>query len=512
MVENDSTPSTNKSVRFDQKWHNDRNPITPNNIDCQYPPLTPYMTPAQGPSLSSDTEQNSSAEAAASSAAASDSSPFSALAYSKNHVKNPLMIVKQLYFPPVDEELPPPMLQSPPTNVKGDKNMDHNSPLPEISTEQMTRCHATESPSKDFLSSTTLPMTTSTNFKDTDAAGAGAANADAMDNRTMSFTIASIEPDISNVFSKVEEEAHERRRNYVNHIHDIECRLTTITAKLAEETLDRDGAIQDLYHQQQQQRIELMDYITLERDVVQYANDPVSSSSSSSMMKHGIGSMGWMELERRLALLDAQMTQGIYVHLQDEKRERLDHIQSALRDDIQKVLSIDLTNADHNERNIVRQLENLAGSMSRRYHEECATRVAEIQLLKERVERTFVDHVSHSQDSAMDPEDEVDDVSDDENDDESTLVSSSMVRRKADEIMIAIRDLRQQIVVERAERDAQDRRVVELIHDSTLRMRHAILEAVADHEHPSLPHHHHHDDEEKERNSSCIRRFTDTTT
>jgi hypothetical protein len=257
----------------------------------------------------------------------------------------------------------------------------------------------------------------------------------------------------------LEEEAQEQKKQYANRMYEMECRLSALTAQFATEVLDRDQNLQQWHEAHQKARNDFVEQVTLERD---------SSRTAGSR-----GRAGWVELERRITILDARMTQSVYVELQDRKREYLSSVQSSLQQNVKQVLHMDVSDADQHENNLVRQLEQLAGTMSRRYHEERATRIAELEVLTQRIKQIFVDDTTSSMGDGSD---------DDEDDDDATSqqqpsVSESSVRKKSDEIMIAIRDLRQQIARERVERDEQDRRVVELIQASTLRMRRAILQA-----------------------------------
>jgi RNAse (barnase) inhibitor barstar len=153
-----------------------------------------------------------------------------------------------------------------------------------------------------------------------------------------------------------------------------------------------------------------------------------------------------MELERRLSILDSKMTHSVHVRLQDEKREKLDALHDHLVNDIKTDLKLEAAKADKREGSMVRRFEGLAGTMARRFHEERAARTAAVQVAMQQVQTQLDD---------LDP-------------------------KKADDVMISLKQLRIQLEGERAERQAQDQRIQERIVQTTTAMKRALLEAAGD--------------------------------
>ena len=232
---------------------------------------------------------------------------------------------------------------------------------------------------------------------------------------------------------QVQQQSCRKRHEFQTRIHDLECKVAQLTAKLAEESMDLDLDLRNA--------MEMGIYKPLEAayETISFERYAHRSSSTSSLTQN------WMTLERRLSALDSQMTHSVHVQLQDLKRNHLTSLREELDQDVLPELKEENIAADKCETAIARRWESQVGTMARRFEEERATRVAALTVA----------------DSALR------ELEDPRN-------------RRGAELLSHVAALRRQLEHERAERIAQDELIRSYIVERVESMKQAILEAHPD--------------------------------
>jgi hypothetical protein len=257
------------------------------------------------------------------------------------------------------------------------------------------------------------------------------------------FTFLSDETSVPAELNRVQDKAIQRRREFQKNIHDLQYRVAALTANVAEESMDRERSLEHV----QDTCIdgpteEMVERIALQQDAYQSqdftkGSDAVNGSSNCTTNSR--------VLEKRLSVLDSQMTHSVHVKIQDAKREQLGTLSELLENEIAKDFKLEATKADKREGGLVRRFETLVGTMVRQYQEERSTRFAALQVAADNMRDELTDPF-------LDPS-------------------------RADAAVVLLRDLRMQLEHARAERQEQDERVVELILQRTANMKRALLAA-----------------------------------
>jgi hypothetical protein len=255
------------------------------------------------------------------------------------------------------------------------------------------------------------------------------------------FTFLSDEISVPAELNRVQDKAVQRRRDFQTNIHDLQYRVAALTANVAEESMDRERSLEHV----QDTCIdgpteEMVERIALQQEAYQsqdFAKGSDASNGSSNCTTNS------RDQERRLSVLDSQMTHSVHVQIQDDKREQLGTLSEVLEDEIAKDFKLEASKADKREGGLVRRFETLVGTMVRQYQEERATRIAVLQVAADNMR------------------------------DELTGLDPS----RADAAVVLLRDLRIQLEHVRAERQEQDERVLELIVQRTANMKRALLAA-----------------------------------
>ena len=238
------------------------------------------------------------------------------------------------------------------------------------------------------------------------------------------------EQNVPTELSEMETKTLQRRREFGTSIHDLECKIAQLTARLAHERMDREqamhNALRDNVFEPMEQILERLSYI---HDAHDAAKDKLT----------------WMSLERRLTQLDSNFTHCVNVGLQDTKRTQLDSLHDQLVHDVTSDLKLEANKADKREGSMVRRFEGMVGTMARRLQEESAARVAAIEMTSQQLKEI-----------------------------------SEIDMRRADGFLTTIQQLRAKIKQERVERQAQDQRILDRIVQTTSTMRRAVLETFHD--------------------------------
>lgn len=259
------------------------------------------------------------------------------------------------------------------------------------------------------------------------------------------FTFLSDETSVPAELNRVQDKAVQRRREFQKNIHDIQYRVAALTANVAEESMDRERSLEHV----QDTCIdgpteEMVERIALQQEA--YQSQDISKGSETSNGSNTCNTVNWRILERRLSVLDSQMTHSVHVRIQDAKREQLGSLSEVLENEIAKDFKLESSKADKREGGLVRRFESLVGTMVRQYQEERAARVATLQVA-----------VDNMRDEMTDP-----------------FLDPS----RADAAVVLLRDLRMQLEHMRAERQEQDERLMELIVQRTANMKRTLLAAT----------------------------------
>lgn len=239
------------------------------------------------------------------------------------------------------------------------------------------------------------------------------------------FVFLSEEKQVPEQLHNLQEISLRRRDEFQTNIHDLELRVAALTARLAEERMDRENSLQDvLLHDV---------FKPLEADQLQLDKESESLSATSS----------WVRLEGRLSALDTRMTHSLHVNLEDSLREQLEDLLAKLEYQIIPDMQVEVYKADKREGSLFRRFEELVGSMARRYHEERAG-------LQAAIARTCQQIV------AMEDLDQV----------------------KGEIFLEKIGKVRERLEEERAKRRAEDARILQLIEQRGSLLKEALLETV----------------------------------
>jgi hypothetical protein len=247
--------------------------------------------------------------------------------------------------------------------------------------------------------------------------------------RTPKLRFFTEEKSIPAQLNNLQQQSIRKRHEFQNRIHDLDCKVALLTAKLADESMDLDL---DLRH-----AMETGVYKPLEAAFERVSMERFTGGSSATSL-----SQHWMTLERRLSALDSQMTHSVHVQLQDAKREHLTSLCEELVHDLIPDWKEESAAADKRETATARRWESQAGTMARRFEEERATRVAMLAVSDKKLHE-------------LDP-------------------------RRGEELLTKIAALRKQLAQERAARIASDERIRNYIVTRTEAMKQAILEAYPD--------------------------------
>ena len=227
-----------------------------------------------------------------------------------------------------------------------------------------------------------------------------------------------------------QESSVRHREEFETAVHDLNCRVASLTAALATERLERDKALTTLISLHIYQRTE-------EAVNSRTLHDPDDSLRPCRR--------SWMKLEQRLSALDSDMTHSVHVGLENTKRSYLEELRDELDHFVQPAAVLETEKADKRESSLFRRLEDLVGSMARRFQEEQATRFAATAMAG-----------SHMQ--SLEDFDE----------------------RKAEQYLEQIASLRVLLEEERAFRLAADERLLGRIQTKERLMKAAMLEVVGD--------------------------------
>ena len=255
-----------------------------------------------------------------------------------------------------------------------------------------------------------------------------------------SFAFTSDEKKVPEELDELRAKSIRSRQQFLRRIHDLECRMAGATSKIAQEKMDRmrqtttSGPVESLVHRPLERVVERLEQQQQEQDWQQEQEEGDHATAGSKAPPK------WMELESRLAVLDSKVTESVHVSLQDLRREHLTPLVERQRElaaefDGQLAQSLQATGS------LVGKFDSLAGSMSRRYHEEQAARAACFQVASEKV-KTYQDVDTTTRDGFLE----------------------------------SIRDLRRRVASEREQRRAHDAQLKSRVAKATASLRRSLLD------------------------------------
>jgi hypothetical protein len=157
--------------------------------------------------------------------------------------------------------------------------------------------------------------------------------------------------------------------------------------------------------------------------------------------------MGVSNLDRRVSYLDAQMIHHINVTLSDIKRDELHSLHDDLQQEIIPEIRLENAKYDKVEGGVVRRFELVAGVIARDFHAEVASRHANTELLRRKVEKAIPRHTT-----------------------------------QLEQKLAEIEKLRAMLRHEREERQASDQAILDEIALTTASIRRAMMALVSDEE------------------------------
>jgi hypothetical protein len=265
------------------------------------------------------------------------------------------------------------------------------------------------------------------------------------------------EETVPSELKKLGEATMRRRHLFQTRIHELECQLASLTAKLAHESMDREASLSDILPAHVYQPLEVVaERLLVEQDMArrpQLVAPTTSDELESSLFNEnvdtkdsdGVAQPSLTKLERRLSKLDCQMTTHVHRTMFDAKREKLEAVQDQLLHEITPELHMEATKADKREGSMNRRWESLAGILARRYIEESSSRKASLALVEEQLRAAL-----HQQET------------------EDIIVLSKL------------QELRAKLEQERAERLTEDERLKDLIAERGVSLQRFLLETLGD--------------------------------
>jgi hypothetical protein len=190
----------------------------------------------------------------------------------------------------------------------------------------------------------------------------------------------------------VSQETNRRRHDLYQNLHDLECRISKLTADLAHESMNFDADVKEL----SSKTTDLYTQAAKSRDwtsFLQHDGDDAKALQDMNETKH------WLMMEQRISSLDAQMTHAVHVKLADYKNKHFVQTiqQDILQKDLPALIEQDRQHQVQMEQYLLEQWESIVGTIARRYAEERATRIVALQTIQEQFsEAVTQDHTSET--------------------------------------------------------------------------------------------------------------------
>lgn len=245
--------------------------------------------------------------------------------------------------------------------------------------------------------------------------------------RSPHFVFLSDQKNVPSELKRLQEKTRRRRRDLRNQFHDLECQLGLAASKFAEEKMDLGLAIRDTFDRTCCRPLEVaVERVAMERETTDRRHDVA-------------------ELDKQVSRLSSQMMRHVHVTLSDAKREQLDCLRQDLLQEVVPSMRIEKSKADKIEGGVVRRYELNAGNVAKRLHQESASRRAALDAFNRKVRKMF-----------------------------------EQEEQRSNDVLDVIGNLREQIRMEREERIAADKQIMDDITRTAVAMRRAFLAAFDD--------------------------------
>jgi hypothetical protein len=150
-------------------------------------------------------------------------------------------------------------------------------------------------------------------------------------------------------------------------MHEMDCQLAGLEASCVEESLDRNESLRQVFPNVCRQ---------LERTSDRFLGNKLQMDEEKDRI---------LQLQRRVARIHGNMVQHKHETMIACMAEDMESIGLDLVQSIQPSIQIEAAKADKREGTLFRKFDSLAGTVSRRFHEENATRKAATALLEEQL-------------------------------------------------------------------------------------------------------------------------------
>lgn len=220
---------------------------------------------------------------------------------------------------------------------------------------------------------------------------------------------------------QLQDSTSKRRHESLSRIHELDCKLASLQAKLAHESMNRAKAL-NLSKQ-------LNNIKPLEDLVERFGNQLLAPPDGN--------------IHSRLGKLEATRMRHIHVELPDAVADELESPYDYVTQELQSSLRLERSKADKRIGSLVRRFETIAGTVARRHQEEAASRRA-----------ALVQVEALAQDAA------------------------DLDEQRALQFLESLKELRQTLEQEKEQRKVRDKEVMELIVERTTELKRALLEAA----------------------------------
>jgi len=251
---------------------------------------------------------------------------------------------------------------------------------------------------------------------------------------------------------KLHDSTRHRRRQMMTQIHNLDCQMASLTANFAEETMDLDLGLRDT--------LDRVVCIPLESSVNRLVMERESSEQRGPAIRR---------LERQLAVMDSQMTLHTHVDCLMAEREHLDSLSQEFHQEVIPRLRMEDTKSEKIEGGVIRRFENIAGIVTRQFHQEVASRRASVELVRQKYHPTNDDHTKHDFSGGT--------LSGSAPDATMTTTTTTTLRGQED-LLDDIKALREQLKKEREQRRREDMIIMDDIRRTTVAMKRALLAVV----------------------------------
>jgi len=260
-----------------------------------------------------------------------------------------------------------------------------------------------------------------------------------------------------NELNRLESDTLKRRSQFRLRVNDLDRRIASWTAKLANETLERENVYVEMSDQIVYDPLEaavervmgrLEERTRDIRDTVHHGDKGhYNTNNGETKEEGGDGGDGGLltEMERKMQIIQAKLYHHVHVSAFNARRMHLDGLRSSLSYDVGPALQLEKNKAIKREGGMIRRFESIAGLANRSICEETAERVTDLSIVESKIDG-----------------------------------KESFDERRKEVFMEEIRKIRIMLEEEKKERARQDELVLENILHTKEKLEQAVLESLAD--------------------------------